>query len=100
MGIQNAAARKLAVPDLTTTVLTLTIVGIGADSHLVGGSGSKAGVRLTSVAAMFVGALVGTVMILYASSIYDLTIALTIMVIIAAAIRLLSKGDPLWVSFR
>jgi len=28
MGIQNAAARKLAVPDLTTTVLTLTITRI------------------------------------------------------------------------
>jgi uncharacterized membrane protein YoaK (UPF0700 family) len=35
MGLQNATARKLAVPDLTTTVLTLTIVGISADSHLV-----------------------------------------------------------------
>ena len=37
MGIQNATARKLGVPDLTTTVLTLTITGIGADSRLVGG---------------------------------------------------------------
>src|SRR6202035_4988290 len=27
MGIQNAAARRLAVPDLTTTVLTMTITG-------------------------------------------------------------------------
>ena len=35
MGVQNAAARKLAVPDLTTTVLTLTITGIAAD-RLVG----------------------------------------------------------------
>ena len=32
MGAQNATARKLAVPDLTTTVLTLTITGIAADS--------------------------------------------------------------------
>jgi len=100
MGIQNAAARKLAVPDLTTTVLTLTIVGIGADSHLVGGSSSKAGRRLTSVAAMFIGALIGTLMILYVSSIYDLVIALTTMVIIAVAIRMLSKGGPSWVNFR
>ena len=100
MGIQNAAARKLAVPDLTTTVLTLTIVGIGADSHLVGGSGSKAGRRLTSVAAMFIGALIGTLMILYVSSIYDLVIALTTMVIIAVATRMLSKGEPSGISFR
>ena len=32
MGIQNATTRKLAVSDLTTTVLTLTITGTGADS--------------------------------------------------------------------
>src|SRR5712692_8995948 len=32
MGARNAAVRKLAIPDLTTTVLTLTITGIGADS--------------------------------------------------------------------
>jgi uncharacterized membrane protein YoaK (UPF0700 family) len=33
MGIQNAAARTLAVPDLTTTVLTLTLTGVAADSR-------------------------------------------------------------------
>ena len=30
MGIQNAVARRLAVPDLTTTVLTMTLTGIAA----------------------------------------------------------------------
>ena len=39
MGVQNAAARQVAVPDLTTTVLTLTITGIVADSTIVGGKG-------------------------------------------------------------
>ena len=34
MGIQNATARKLAVPDLTTTVLTLTITGVAHHSTL------------------------------------------------------------------
>ena len=38
MGTQNAAARRLAVPDLTTTVLTLTITGIAADGRLAGGA--------------------------------------------------------------
>ncbi len=31
MGVQNAMARSLAVPDLTTTVLTMTLTGIAAD---------------------------------------------------------------------
>src|SRR2546426_693793 len=55
MGMQNAVARKLAVPDLTTTVLTLTITGIVADGSLAGGAGSRAGRRLLSVLAMFGG---------------------------------------------
>lgn len=41
MGIQNAAARRLAVPDLTTTVLTLTLTGIASDSRLAGGARSR-----------------------------------------------------------
>jgi uncharacterized membrane protein YoaK (UPF0700 family) len=97
MGLQNATARKLAVPDLTTTVLTLTIVGIGADSHIAGGSGSKAGRRLTSVAAMFTGALVGALLIFRVSIVYPLVIAFVTIVIIAVTARVLSKSDPAWV---
>jgi uncharacterized membrane protein YoaK (UPF0700 family) len=35
MGIQNAVARKLAVPDMTTTVLTMLLTGLGADFRAV-----------------------------------------------------------------
>jgi uncharacterized membrane protein YoaK (UPF0700 family) len=97
MGLQNATARKLAVPDLTTTVLTLTIVGIAADSHLVGGSGSRAGRRLIAVGAMFVGALVGSLLILHVSTALPLVIALIVMATIAATTRLLSRTDSDWV---
>lgn len=48
MGAQNATARKLAVPDLTTTVLTLTITGV-ADSALAGATGAKAATRADDV---------------------------------------------------
>jgi uncharacterized membrane protein YoaK (UPF0700 family) len=97
MRIQNATARKLAVPDLTTTVLTLTIVGIGADSRLAGGSGSKAGRRLIAVAAMFVGALFGSLLIFHASIVYPLVCALVVMAGVAVTSFLLSKSDPAWV---
>lgn len=63
MGIRNAAVRKLAVPDLTTTVLTLTITGIGADSSLATGNNPRLVRRVASVAAMFFGAAVGAVVI-------------------------------------
>jgi uncharacterized membrane protein YoaK (UPF0700 family) len=97
MGLQNATARKLAVPDLTTTVLTLTIVGMAADSRLAGGSGSKAGRRLIAVLAMFVGALVGSLLIFHVSIVFPLVIALIVLAVIAGATHLFSRTDPHWV---
>jgi len=97
MGLQNATARKLAVPDLTTTVLTLTIVGMAADSRIVGESGSRAGRRLISVLAMLVGAFVGSLLIFHVSIVYPLVIALIVMTIVAVTARLLSSTDPAWV---
>jgi hypothetical protein len=35
MGGQNAVVRRLAVPDLTTTVLTMTVIGLVADTSWV-----------------------------------------------------------------
>jgi uncharacterized membrane protein YoaK (UPF0700 family) len=96
MGMQNAAARRLAVPDLTTTVLTLTIVGIGADTHMAGGSGSRLGRRLISVLAMFAGALIGALMILYASVSYPLVIAFVVIAIVAVSSLVLSRKNPAW----
>ena len=59
LGIQNATARKLAVPDLTTTVLTLTSTGIAADSAIAGGEGSLLGRRFIAVFATLAGAFIG-----------------------------------------
>ena len=76
MGVrQNAAARKLAVPDLTTTVLTLTLTGLAADSALAGGEGSNVGRYALSVAAMLLGALVGGVLVLKVDNPAPLAIA-------------------------
>jgi uncharacterized membrane protein YoaK (UPF0700 family) len=43
LGLQNAVVRKLGVPDLTTTVLTMTLTGIASD--LQGGGGTAVIVR-------------------------------------------------------
>ena len=83
MGAQNATARKLAVPDLTTTVLTLTITGIAADSPLAGATGAHLARRLISVAAMFLGALAGALLVLHVHIVYPLVIALVILAAVA-----------------
>ena len=96
MGVQNASVRRLAVPDLTTTVLTLTVTGIAADSALGGGKGSKSGRRLISVAAMFVGALVGAVLVLHVHVALPLIIALAIVVVVAVVSHWTGRSNPPW----
>jgi uncharacterized membrane protein YoaK (UPF0700 family) len=59
MGVRNATVRKIAVPDLTTTVLTMTLTGLAADSKLAGGDGKGSVRRVAAVATMLLGALVG-----------------------------------------
>lgn len=60
MGMRNATVRRLAVPDHTTTVLTLTLARLAADSRLAGGDNQRWVSRASSVATMFAGAAVGT----------------------------------------
>jgi uncharacterized membrane protein YoaK (UPF0700 family) len=63
LGLQNATVRRLAVPDVTTTVLTLTLTGLAADSWLAGGHSPRAGRRLAAVGLMAAGALAGALLL-------------------------------------
>ncbi|MDT4935053.1 MAG: hypothetical protein QOK11_2945 [Pseudonocardiales bacterium] len=63
LGLQNSTVRRLGVADLTTTVLTLTLTGLAADSTLAGGPGDKPHRRLASVAAMLGGAAAGALLL-------------------------------------
>jgi uncharacterized membrane protein YoaK (UPF0700 family) len=68
MGFRNATVRKLAATDLTTTVLTLTLTGIAADSSLAGGANPRWQRRLGSILTMFGGAIVGTVLLKWSAA--------------------------------
>ncbi len=61
-GAQNAAARQFGIQELSTTVLTSTIVGIGVDSRLAGGTGQREKLRFGVVLTMCAGAVVGATM--------------------------------------
>jgi len=63
MGIRNATVRRMAIPDLTTTVLTLTITGLAADSRFAGGTSPRWRRRLLAVLLMFFGAVIGTLLL-------------------------------------
>jgi uncharacterized membrane protein YoaK (UPF0700 family) len=59
MGVRNAIVRKLAVPDMTTTVLTMTLTGLAADTLGRTANWQQSARRAGAVIAMLVGALVG-----------------------------------------
>jgi uncharacterized membrane protein YoaK (UPF0700 family) len=63
LGLQNATVRRPAVADVTTTVLTLTLTGLAADSWLAGGRSPRAGRRVAAVGLMAAGALVGALLL-------------------------------------
>jgi uncharacterized membrane protein YoaK (UPF0700 family) len=63
MGLRNATVRRLAIADLTTTVLTLTITGLAADSSLAGGANARWRRRLASILCMSAGAAAGGFML-------------------------------------
>jgi uncharacterized membrane protein YoaK (UPF0700 family) len=61
-GSQAATARQFGIQELSTTVLTTTIVGIGFDSRTAGGIGHREKLRFSVVLTMCAGALVGATM--------------------------------------
>ncbi|SDM74815.1 DUF1275 family protein [Actinacidiphila guanduensis] len=96
MGLQNAVVRVLAVPDLTTTVLTMTITGVAADSRLAGGSDSKAVRRLVSAAAMFAGALAGAALIEHGHPSVTVPIAAGLAALVALALLPHRRSTAKW----
>lgn len=96
MGLQNAVARRLAVPDLTTTVLTLTLTGIAADSKLVGGRSPNRGRRLVATATMFLGAAIGSLLLLHFAVSAVLGLALALLGCVGVATYRFSSSSEAW----
>lgn len=84
LGVQNSIVRHLGAPDLTTTVLTLTLAGLAADRALAGGAVAKPHRRPGSVAAMLAGAAAGAG-ILQWSPVAVITIPAALVAAVAAA---------------
>jgi uncharacterized membrane protein YoaK (UPF0700 family) len=85
MGGQNAIVRRLAVPDLTTTVLTMTLTGLAADKSRLSTSPSPARRRVAAVTAMLTGAVGGALLVLHASTAAALAAATALLVVVCGA---------------
>ena len=64
-GLQHSSARQFGIKELSTTVLTSTIVSLGLDSRLSGGTGAREKLRFSVVLTMCAGAFVGATMSRY-----------------------------------
>ncbi|MFD6199123.1 YoaK family protein [Mycobacteriaceae bacterium NPDC060252] len=98
MGVQNATARALAVPDLTTTVLTLTIAGIAADAS--SGHGSRLGRRIVPVIGMFIGALLGAALVVHGHPAAALGTASLMLAAVAVFMAAGVRSSDEWTSAR
>ena len=96
MGIQNAVARKLAVPDLTTTVLTMTLTGIGHDAR----SGHRGHVtlvrRVLVVATMLAGGVIGAELVLNVGTIVPLALATGLLAVVAGGAAVAANHPGEW----
>jgi uncharacterized membrane protein YoaK (UPF0700 family) len=102
MGIQNAVARKLALPDLTTTVLTMTLTGIGADlraSYRADAKGRAAaraalGRRLLAIATMVAGGMTSAWLVLDVSAVAALSLAAALLAVTAIGSAAATRQGP------
>lgn len=92
MGLRNAAVRRIGVPDMSTTVLTTTLTGLASGSRLGTGTNPHARLGATSAVSMFVGALVGALLVLHAGPTWSLGVAAGI---VTSAAVFFSREVPL-----
>ena len=96
MGIQNAVARRLAVPDLTTTVLTMTLTGIAADLRAKDHALPDLGRRVLAVATMFAGAACGALLVLHSGATAALGLAVGLLAVVTAGATLAARRPGSW----
>jgi len=94
LGLQNAVVRRLSVPDLTTTVLTMTLTGIAADTP--NGDRTVVGRRILAVLAMLVGAGCGALLVLRVSPTAALALTVLLMTGVLLASSLAARRPAEW----
>jgi uncharacterized membrane protein YoaK (UPF0700 family) len=93
MGVQNASVRRLAVPDLTTTVLTMTLTGIAADVRHGEWRKPPLRRRLLAVSAMLGGAVAGAELVVHHGATADLVLVTAILAAVTLGTALTATRD-------
>lgn len=92
MGIQNAAARHLAVPGLTTTVVTTALTGVMAEAAALGISGTVQRRGAYAIVALFSGAAVAAALLWETRTVAPVVTVVTLVGVVAAAALVLGRA--------
>jgi uncharacterized membrane protein YoaK (UPF0700 family) len=99
MGIQTATARKLAVPDVTTTTFTQLITATFIDSALGGGKGSRVGRRVLPFIALLSGAVVSTLFVIDGHIAVVVLLAALVVGMVVVITGFLRRSNAHWPSY-
>lgn len=93
MGMQAAVARSLAVADMTTVVVTSTLTSLASESFVDDGVRGVWNRRLGAIVVLFLGALLGTVLLPLTPGVPLLLAAsLTVAVVVLGHLRLFTPA--------
>jgi uncharacterized membrane protein YoaK (UPF0700 family) len=92
LGAQAAGVKQIGIRDLSTVVVTMTMVNLSTDSRVAGGRGEAWARRLGAIIAMGLGALVAAALTRYLSGAWALGFAGVVMLV---AVVLLGRARGL-----
>jgi uncharacterized membrane protein YoaK (UPF0700 family) len=94
MGVQNAVARRIAVPDLNTAVVSMSMTGLAADyAHSTRDAVLR---RASAVLSLLLGAVVGAVIVGTAGVAAAFGLILLLLAGVAVAAHMLLRRGPDW----
>jgi uncharacterized membrane protein YoaK (UPF0700 family) len=97
MGVQSTAVRHLGIPELTTTVMTNTLATLIADLRPGKRGGTGTQLRFLALVSVLVGAILGTLLVLYVAAWCSLAIAgLLVGSVAGFTYRAIRRGSPVW----
>jgi uncharacterized membrane protein YoaK (UPF0700 family) len=96
MGLQNATARQLAVPDLTTSVVTMTLTGLATEVRARNRSTIIR--RVLAVLTMLGGAVVGALLVLHVRPSASLEVAAGLVAVVTLATAGVIRHQAAWQS--
>jgi uncharacterized membrane protein YoaK (UPF0700 family) len=99
MGVQNATVQRLAVPDLTTTVMTTTLARLLGDLPSRGLRDRASAHRLTSILALLVGATAGGLLVVYVNAVSALAVGIALLATVGIVAHMGARRAEHWIGY-